>query len=298
MDALQAAVAATGMFFPSRDIADHEGNYWSCVRLIAKLPTMVAAFARLRDGLDPITPDDSLGLAANFLYMLLGERQDERKAKILDLALILHADHTMNASTFSARVVGSTLADPYTVVSSAIGTLSGPLHGGANERVLHLLEEVSLVEDVEAHMSGKIDAKEKIMGFGHRVYKTKDPRAKVLKELADELLEGSTDNKLLRVAKQVDEIVTSRLSGKGIYANVDFYSGIVYNALGIETDLFTPLFAVSRVSGWLAHWLEQLQNNRIYRPRQIYVGKHGEPFHQASLERNPPHASSYYPNRS
>lgn len=274
MDALQAAVAATGMFFPARDVENTETRYWSSIRLIAKLPSMVACFQRMRHDQTPVAPDPSLGHAENLLYMLSGEKPDPRHARILDIALILHADHTMNASTFSARVVGSTLADPYTVISSAIGALSGPLHGGANERVLTMLQEIKDTDSAEAYISAKMDAKEKIMGFGHRVYKTNDPRATVLRKLADELIEGSGDNELLHIAKKVEQTVTQRLGTKGIYANVDFYSGLVYNRIGIPTDLFTPVFAVARVAGWLAHWEEQLIHNRIYRPRQVYVGKH------------------------
>ncbi len=274
MDALQAAVAATGMFF-KHNVSDPGYRYLAAIQLIAKLPTMVAAFARIRKEQEPIEPDHSLGHAANFLYMLTGEKPPEPAAHILDVCLILHADHTMNASTFSARVVGSTLADPFTVVCSAIGALSGPLHGGANERVVKLLQEIGTLDNVEPYINAKMDAKEKIMGFGHRVYKTNDPRATVLRGLADELLKSDGDNGVLKIARRVEEVVTARLGTKGIYANVDFYSGLVYNKLDLETDLFTPIFAIARVSGWLAHWLEQLEDNRIYRPRQIYSGEHG-----------------------
>jgi citrate synthase len=273
MDALQAAVAATGMCFDSGDLTDDRANYLASLRLIAKLPTMVAAFARVRNGEEPIQPDSDLDHAANFLYMLTGERPTEDAAKILDICLILHADHTMNASTFAARVVGSTLATPFAVVSSAIGALSGPLHGGANERVLKMLQAIPDDSAVEPTIAAKIEAREKIMGFGHRVYKTNDPRATVLRGLANQLLEDSR-SKTLSIARLVEDAVTSRLGTKGIYANVDFYSGLVYNAIGIPTDLFTPVFAIARVSGWLAHWLEQLVDNRIYRPRQVYTGQH------------------------
>ena len=288
MDALQAAVAALGMFYPAKDVTNEKENYLSCIRLIAKLPTIVAAFERFREGNEHIQPRDDLGHAANFLYMLTGEEPNPVSAKVLDVCLILHADHTMNASTFSGRVTGSTLADPYTVISSAICTLTGPLHGGANERVLDMLREISTVENVPAYIEGKLANKERIMGFGHRVYKTRDPRAVILGGMADQLIEAHGKNELFDIALAVDEMVTCRLGQKGIYANVDFYSGIVYDRLEIPQDAFTPIFAMARVAGWLAHWLEQLIDNRIFRPTQIYTGKHNVryvPMEQRSSDR-------------
>ena len=278
MDALQATVAALGMFYPAKDVTNEEENYLSCVRLIAKLPTVIAAFERLRIGDDHLLPRDDLGYAANFLYMLTGEVPNPVSTKALDVCLILHGDHTMNASTFSGRVTGSTLADPYTVISSAVGTLTGPLHGGANERVLQMLREIGSVENVQSYIEGKLDSKERIMGFGHRVYKTKDPRATILQHMAAELIEAHGPTELYDIAVKVDEIVTERLGPKGIYANVDFYSGIVYDQLSIPQDAFTPIFAIARVAGWLAHWLEQLIGNRIFRPTQIYTGQHNVPY--------------------
>jgi citrate synthase len=275
MDALQAAIAALGMFYPAKDVANEAENHLSCIRLIAKLPTIVSAFERFRNGAEILVPRDDLGHAANFLYMLTGEIPNSVSVRALDVCLILHADHTMNASTFSGRVTGSTLADPYTVVSSAVGTLSGPLHGGANEQVLEMLREIGSVQNVEPYIENKVANRERIMGFGHRVYKTKDPRAVILRRLADEMTEEHGSTELYDIALRVDEIVTERLGKKGIYANVDFYSGIVYDALGIRADAFTPIFAMGRVAGWLAHWLEQLIDNRIYRPTQIYAGEHG-----------------------
>ena len=274
MDALQTAMAALGMFYPAKDVTDEATNYVSCVRLIAKLPSIVSIFERFRGGAEILAPRDDLGHAANFLYMLTGEKPDPVSARALDVCLILHADHTMNASTFSGRVTGSTLADPYTVVSSAVGTLAGPLHGGANEQVLDMLREIGSVQNAEAYIEKKLANRDRIMGFGHRVYKTKDPRAIILRRLADEMTEQHGATELYDIALRVDDIVTERLGEKGIYANVDFYSGIVYDALGIRADAFTPIFAMGRVAGWLAHWLEQLIDNRIFRPTQIYAGEH------------------------
>jgi citrate synthase len=276
MDYLQATTSAMGMYYPARNTLDERVRYESIVRLIAKLPTIVAACHRLRHGDAPIQPDNTLSFPANFYYMLFEKEPDELTEKIIDLVLLLHADHTMNASTFSARVVGSTLADPYTVISSAIGTLSGPLHGGANEAVIEMLEEIGTRENVRPYIEGKLERKEKIMGIGHRVYKTRDPRAKILQGYAHKLFDQRTDEKLLEVAEEVDKVVDEKLGHKKLYPNVDFYSGIVFKGIGIPTELFTPIFAIGRVSGWLAHWLEQLRTNRIYRPTQKYTGLRGE----------------------
>jgi citrate synthase len=273
MYALQAAVAAMGMFYPARDVSNPQSNWESCVRLIAKLPTVVAAFHRIRHGDEPIQPRDDLDHAANFYYMLFEKEPSPAVRRVIDACLIVHAEHTMNASTFSGRVTGSTLANPYTVISSAIGTLTGPLHGGANEEVLDMLEEIGTKQNVRKWCDDAITNKKKIMGFGHRVYKVKDPRATVLQELAEHAFAETGRPPLYDLATKMESIMAERLGSKGIYPNVDFYSGIVYQSLGIPRDLFTPIFAIARVAGWLAHWLEQLVNNRIFRPEQIYVGK-------------------------
>jgi len=284
MDALQAGVAAMGMFYPiNTDLtSDLEEAYdmadKAAIRLISKVPTLVAAHARMRKGDDPIPPRDDLSHAANFLYMLTGEEPDPLAERIMDVALIVHAEHTMNASTFSAMVTGSTLADPYTVISSAVGTLSGPLHGGANEEVLEMLDEIGSVENVEPYLNDKITKKHKITGLGHRVYKTKDPRATLLQKLYVELTERFGEDPTYQIAQKIEELSNATLGAKGVCPNVDFYSGIVYRKLGIDTDLFTPIFAIARVSGWLAHWREMIGNTRIYRPTQIYTGKHGESY--------------------
>ena len=284
MGALQAGVAALGMFYPARDVSDARSNWDSVVRLIAKIPTIVAAFHRLRRGDEALPPRDDLGHAANFFWMLTEQEPSPAVARVLDACLILHAEHSMNASTFSARVTGSTLADPYTVVSSAIGTLTGPLHGGANEEVLDMLDEMGDTPPAR-WLENAIATKRKIMGFGHRVYKVKDPRATVLQELAEHVFAESGKPAKYELAIDLERAAAAQLGPKGIYPNVDFYSGIVYQNLGIPRDLFTPIFAIARVAGWLSHWLEQLEKNRIYRPEQVYIGNHDVPY--TPLEQRP-----------
>ncbi len=274
MDALQAAVAALGMFYPGRNVKDVENNYWSAVRLIAKLPTIVAAWARLRRGDEYIPPRDDLPFSDNFLYMLTENVPHPLWSEVFDDCLILHAEHTMNASTFAGMVTASTLADPYTVVASSIGALKGPLHGGANEEVVMMLREIGSPAQAKPAVEVRLQGKNKLMGFGHRVYKVKDPRATVLQDLCMRLFNVCGTSPLYEVAVAVEQLAAERLKDKGIYPNVDFYSGIIYDKMGIEVDLFTPLFAMARVSGWLAHWLEQLRENKLYRPDQIYSGDH------------------------
>ncbi len=274
MDALQASAAALGLFYSRRALADPTYIRAAVVRLLAKIPTMVAAFQLIRKGNDPVQPRDDLGYSANFLYMLSEKEPDPIAAKIFDVCLILHAEHTINASTFSAMVTASTLTDPYAVVASAVGTLAGPLHGGANEEVIQMLEEIGTVENVEPWLEKQLASKGKIMGFGHRVYKVKDPRATILQELAEKLFEQYGGDEYYAIAVALEKAVEQRLGHKGIYPNVDFYSGLVYRKLGIPVDLFTPVFAISRTAGWLAHWKEQLDENRIFRPTQIYTGTH------------------------
>nr|WP_255616165.1 citrate synthase [Synechococcus sp. MU1642] len=272
MDALQSSAASLGLFYSRRAIDDPQYIYDAVVRLIAKIPTMVAAFQLIRKGQDPIQPRDDLAYSANFLYMLTEREPDPLAARIFDRCLMLHAEHSLNASTFSARVTASTLTDPYAVVASAVGTLAGPLHGGANEDVLAMLEQVGSPENAGAFLDEAIAAKRKIMGFGHREYKVKDPRAVILQALVEEMFASFGHDDLYDVARAIEEEAASRLGPKGIYPNVDFYSGLVYRKLGIPRDLFTPVFAIARVAGWLAHWREQLGANRIFRPSQIYSG--------------------------
>ena len=284
MDSLQATVAALGMFYPFpksldlEDGLDDKKVHQVFVNLIAKMPTLVAAHARMRHGDDPIAPRDDLSHAANFYYMLTGNEPYELTTRIMDVALIVHAEHTMNASTFSTLVVASSHADPYTSISAGIGSLSGPLHGGANEDVLNMLDEIGSVKAAEGYLQGKLNRKEKIPGLGHRVYKTKDPRAVLLQKLYEKLTEKMGADPTYEIAHRIEELSKETLGKKGICPNVDFYSGIVYRKLGIPTDLFTPIFAVARVAGWLAHWREQLGSGRIYRPKQIYVGRNGHSY--------------------
>lgn len=278
MDALQSCAAALGLFYSRRALDDPDYIRAAVVRLLAKVPTMVATFNLMRKGHDWVTPSDALGYAANFLYMLNEKEPSEEAAHIFEVCLILHAEHTINASTFSARVTASTLTDPYGVVASAVGTLAGPLHGGANEEVLEMLEHIGSVDRVEAFVDRCIAERQKIMGFGHRVYKVKDPRAVILQQLAQDLFEHQGGDRYYDLAVKLEETVADRLGHKGIYPNVDFYSGLIYRHLGIPTDLFTPVFAMARVGGWLAHWKEQLGENRIFRPTQIYTGNHDQAY--------------------
>ncbi|MCT0255267.1 MULTISPECIES: citrate synthase [unclassified Synechocystis] len=274
MDALQTSAAALGLFYARRALDDPNYIRAAVVRLLAKIPTMVAAFHMIREGNDPIQPNDKLDYASNFLYMLTEKEPDPFAAKVFDVCLTLHAEHTMNASTFSARVTASTLTDPYAVIASAVGTLAGPLHGGANEEVLNMLEEIGSVENVRPYVEKCLANKQRIMGFGHRVYKVKDPRAIILQDLAEQLFAKMGHDEYYEIAVELEKVVEEYVGQKGIYPNVDFYSGLVYRKLNIPADLFTPLFAIARVAGWLAHWKEQLSVNKIYRPTQIYVGDH------------------------
>ena len=282
MDALQACVAVLGMYYPMETGLNQQPGEDEIrdvyVRLIAKLPTIVAAHARMRKGDDPIPPRKDLSHAANFLYMLSGEEPSPLAERIMDVALIVHAEHTMNASTFSTIVVASSQADPYSSISAAVGSLSGALHGGANEDVLRMLDEIGSLEHAEQYLKNKLENKEKIAGLGHRIYKTKDPRATLLQKLYVDLAKEMGEDPTYEIARFIEQFSKDTLGKKGICPNVDFYSGIVYRKLGIETDLFTPVFAISRVAGWLAHWREQLSDGRIYRPMQIYTGKTHQPY--------------------
>jgi citrate synthase len=269
MAALRSAVSALALYDEEANDMSREANLRKAVKLQAKLPTIVAAFARIREGKDPIAPKAGVSIAHNFLYMLTGNDPDEVAVRALDKALVLHADHELNASTFAARVTVATLSDIYSGVTSAIGALKGPLHGGANEAVMIMLDEIGSIENVEPYIMGKLSRKEKIMGFGHRVYKNGDPRAKHLQKMSRELGERAGDLRLYEMSVKIEELVTGQ---KGLKPNVDFYSASVYTTLGIPRDLFTPLFAISRVSGWTAHILEQYSDNRLIRPRAEYTG--------------------------
>ncbi len=281
MDALQASAAALGLFYSRHTLPDRNYARQAVIRLLAKIPTMVAAFQLMRKGNDPVMPRDDLDYAANFLYMLTEKEPDPIVAKVMDVCLILHAEHTMNASTFSARVTASTLADPYTVIASAVGTLAGPLHGGANEEAILMLEKIGTVANVRPYVEQCLaaDPKHKFMGFGHRVYKgVKDPRAIVLQDLAEQLFQKFGYDPYYDIALELERVLEEHLGPRGIYPNVDYYSGLVYRKMGIPADLFTPVFAIARVAGWLAHWNEQLEENRIFRPTQIYTGLHQQAY--------------------
>ena len=272
MDILKVAVAHTALYDPDRLRCCREGVMRKVIRIIAQIPTIIAYYHRARTGQEIIPPDPELGHAANFLYMLHGKKPDKEEARIFDVALILHAEHGLNASTFAAMVTASTLSDINSAIVSAIGALKGPLHGGANERVLKMLDEIGSADKAEEYVLNALKEKRRIMGFGHRVYKTYDPRARILKEYAEYLSEKYEDRKYIKIGEKIEEIMIRELGKKGIFPNVDFYSGIVYHFLGIPRDLFTPVFAMARSVGWAAHVCEYTQNNRIFRPRAYYIG--------------------------
>ena len=248
------------------------------IKLIAQMATLTADIARHRENLSPVEPDPSLSHAANFLYMLNGKRSEPLAERVMDVALILHADHGMNASTFASMVVASTLSDLYSAITAGIGSLKGPLHGGANERVIQILKGLSSVEEAEAFVERAISKKEKIMGFGHRVYKAYDPRAKIFQGYARELTELTGNDSLYAIAQTIEKRVTEAYAEKGILPNVDFYSGLIYHSLGIDGSIFTPIFAVSRIAGWVARVVEYLDDNRLFRPRAIYNGPLDVPY--------------------
>jgi citrate synthase len=269
MAALRTLVSMLGLYDDEADLMDEGANFRKAIRLQAKMPALVTAFARVRKGLEPVAPKKDLSFAANFLYMLSGKEPESIAEEAFNKALVLHADHELNASTFTARVCVATLSDVYSGVTSAIGALKGPLHGGANEAVMKMLTEIGSLENVEPYIRAKLDNKEKIMGFGHRVYRFGDPRAKHLREMSRKLTELTGEPELYEMSAKIESMVTGE---KKLPPNVDFYSASLYHSLGIDHDLFTPIFAVSRVSGWLAHILEQYENNRLIRPRAEYTG--------------------------
>ena len=278
MDVLRTAVSALGVYDPQPMTDDMTVRIKKSLTILAKVPTIIAAFHRLRSGNDPIPPKGNLSHAAEFLYMLTGREPGPYDAHVMDVALILHAEHEMNASTFACTVTASTLADMYSVITSGIGTLRGPLHGGANEAALKMVLEVGDASNAENYVADALAHKQRIMGFGHRVYKTWDPRYLILKKLAGELAVRKGQTKLFDTAVAIETSARKHLEGTPIFPNVDSYSGIVFHMLGIETDLFTPIFAMSRISGWTAHAIEYLEANRLIRPKALYVGKIGLPY--------------------
>jgi citrate synthase len=269
MDVLRTAVSAIALFDPQAKETTPQSNLEKAQRLTAVFPTILAAFYRLSHDHDPVPPSSDLGTAANFLYMLSGQEPDPQAARLLDVALVLHADHGMNASTFASIVTAATLADMYAAVTSAIATLKGPLHGGANEGVITNLLHIGSIDAVEAWVAEKLARHEKIMGFGHAVYKTHDPRAIELKRIAREAGERAGTTKWLEMTERMEQAVWEQ---RKLYANVDLYSACVYYTLGIPPEYFTPVFAMSRVTGWCAHLIEQYANNKLIRPAEHYVG--------------------------
>ncbi|HZA60123.1 MAG TPA: citrate/2-methylcitrate synthase [Actinomycetota bacterium] len=275
MSMLRTSVSAASAYDPDGWDQSGEANERKAVRLIARFPTLIASYHRLRTGQDPIPPNPKLPHAANFLTMLLGEEPEEEVARAFDICLVLHADHTMNASTFAARVVASTLADMHSAITAAICALKGPLHGGANEAVMKMLEEIGDAEKAEAYIKDMLGHNEKIMGFGHRVYKTEDPRATHLRRLSRELGERAGDTRWYEISERIEKVVMDQ---KGLYPNVDFYAASVYRSMGIPIDLFTTVFAASRVCGWTAHVREQLADNRLIRPESDYIGPRNQAY--------------------
>ena len=270
MEVLRTTVSLLSMYDPDDADNSREANIRKATRLTAQLPTIVAYWDNIRNGKEPVAPRDDNSLAANFLYLLhLGKAPDDLSTKSLDIALILHADHELNASTFAARVAAATETDIHSAITAAIGTLKGPLHGGANQEVIKMLIQIAKPENVEPTLTKMFAEHKKVMGFGHRVYKTEDPRATHLRKMSEELGKRNGELKWFQMSRQIEELV---MKDKHLYANVDFYSASVYYMLGIPTDLFTPIFAISRMSGWAAHVLEQYGNNRLIRPRADYTG--------------------------
>ncbi|MCW2916457.1 MAG: citrate synthase [Actinomycetia bacterium] len=283
MEALRTLVSLASAQDPDKASNDHEANLRKAARLTAQQPVLVARYHAARRGTTAPEPDPELGIAGNFLLQITGTKPSPRQAQIFGECLVLHADHTMNASTFAARVCAATLSDMHSAICAAIGTLKGSLHGGANEQVMRILESIGSLEDVDEAVRAKLAAGEKIMGFGHRVYKTEDPRATHLRRMSQELAESSGDETYFRMSKRMEEIV---LAEKGLYPNVDFYAASVYHYLGIPTDLFTPVFSVSRMAGWTAHVIEQHADNRLIRPDSEYIGERDQKWVSIS-ERDP-----------
>lgn len=281
MEMLQTCVASLGMFYPGSERMTAEGNGPSeefvqstAIKILATMATLVATWNHIREGDDPVPPREDLSYAANFLYMMHEREPDPVETRIMDACLVLHAEHTINASTFAALVCSSTLAAPNLVVASAIGTLAGPLHGGANQRVLEMLRQIGSAERAADWLDQRLANKQVVWGFGHREYKVKDPRADILQGMLEDLRahRGGEVSPLYDIAKALELAAQERLAHKGVHPNVDFYSGVLYDAMGIPEDQFTPIFAIARTAGWLAHWKEQIQQNRIYRPTQEYIG--------------------------
>ena len=269
MAALRTATSILGLYDPQAEDMSPEANQEKSIRLMAQLPLVVAYYDAIRNGRELLEPKANLGHAANFLYMLLGKEQDERIVKMFDAALTLHADHEFNASTFTSRVIAGTLSDMYSAVVGGIGALKGPLHGGANEQVMKMLLRVQDPTKAKEWITDALARKEKIMGFGHRVYRTEDPRATHLRKFSEEMGERTGEKQWFQMSRTIEDFIKDE---KKLYPNVDFYSASTYYLMGIPLDLYTPIFAISRVTGWCAHVLEQYSNNRLIRPMADYTG--------------------------
>ncbi len=278
MHVLRTMVSALSMHDEDPDANDVASARAKSLFILARAPAIIAHFDRYRRGLHLIEPDPTLSFAANFLYMLNGEKPTPTMERAFDICMILHADHGLNNSTFAARVIISTMSDVYSALTGALGSLRGPLHGGANEGVMKMLNEIPSIDAVDGYVRGKLERKEKIMGFGHRVYKTRDPRALALKKLAAQLAKDTGNEELYTKSSKIEEIMEREVASKGIYPNVDFYSATTYHCIGLRLDLFTPMFAMSRLGGWSGHIIEQLSDNRLFRPKAEYIGPHNAPY--------------------
>jgi citrate synthase len=280
--ALQSSISLLqGEDFYADDVGFFKHNIMRSISLVSKVPTIIAAFDRHRNNEEPIPPISKYTHAENFLFMLTGEPPKKKLSQVFDKCLILHAEHTLNPSTLATRVIASTNASIYSAVSGAVGSLSGPLHGGANEQVLLTLQSIGSPENVDTYLREHLDSGAKIPGFGHRVYRTKDPRAILLQKELEKILSkgrGAEDQILARIASKLEEAAKAELGPKGIYPNVDYYSGMLFKILGIPLDLFIAVFAMARVTGWTSHWMEQITHNRVFRPTQDYIGDHKRPY--------------------
>jgi citrate synthase len=275
MEVLRTEVSHLSMYDPDRDYKTEPANRRRAIRLVAKVPTIVATLQRLRNNKQLVTPKEEYGFPENFLYLFRGIPADTEEKNAIDRFMTLHADHGFNASTFAARVTASTNSDLYSAITSAIGTLKGPLHGGASEKVMYMLDDINTEEEVENYIQGMLDDQKKIMGFGHRIYRTEDPRTKHLRGMAENLCHRTNNMNLYNLCIRIENVVHKK---KNIFPNVDFYAAVTLNALGVPFEFFTPFFASSRITGWTAHVIEQYQDAVLLRPSSMYVGKYGRPF--------------------
>lgn len=275
MAVLRTAISMLANFDPDAENTSSEANWRKAKRLVAQVPTIIADLHRIRSSLPVLSPDPKFGISANFLYMLRGTPPNALEQSAMEVLMVLHADHELNASTFAARVITSTLADMHGALAGAVAALKGPLHGGANQRVMEMILDIPGVDTVQDYIAGMLQNKKRIMGFGHRVYRTEDPRAQHLRKYSELLCEARNQRHLYEISRRIEQTV---LDAKGIYPNVDFYSATVQHAMGIPPEYFTAVFAAARTSGWIAHILEQYADNRLIRPTSVYIGEMGLPF--------------------